>query len=311
MKVSLIGGTGFVGSHLVPALIAAGHVPRLLMRKPASGQGLPLERCEVVLGEVEDFAAVTACLTGADAVIYLIGILREFPDRGISFEGLQSRGVERTLAACQVAGVNRFLLMSANGVKPGGTAYQSTKYQAEEAVKASGLRWTIFRPSVIFGRPQGHMEFCTQLRRDIIDSPLPAPLFYSGLVPMGAGSFELAPVAVEDVAQAFVRALAKPEAEGRCFELCGPEPISWREILGTIAAAVGRSKMMLPAPALGVKMAALLLDSFPWFPITRDQITMLLEGNVCQDASAYELLGIEPKPFCVTSLGYLNESPSD
>ena len=307
MKVSLIGGNGFVGSHIVPALLAAGHVPRLLMRKPESGQGLPLDRCEVVLGDVEDLAAVTQCVTGADAVIYLIGILREFPARGISFEGLQSRGVALTLSACNLKGVGRFLLMSANGVKPDGTAYQRTKFQAEEAVKASGLRWTIFRPSVIFGRPQGRMEFCTQLRRDIIDSPLPAPLFYPGLLPMGAGSFQLAPVAVEDVAQAFVRALDEPETEGRSFELCGPEPKSWREILETIAAAVGKRKMMLPAPALGVKTAAALFDRFPWFPITRDQITMLLEGNVCADASAYPLLGIQPQAFTVASLSYLNE----
>ncbi len=308
MNVSLIGGTGFVGSHIVPALIAAGHVPRLLMRKPESGQGLPLDRCEVVLGDVEDLGAVTACVTGADAVIYLIGILREFPSRGISFEGLQSRGVALTLSACKLKGVGRFLLMSANGVKPDGTAYQRTKFQAEEAVKASGLRWTIFRPSVIFGRPQGRMEFCTQLRRDIIDTPLPAPLFYPGLLPMGAGSFQLAPVAVEDVAQAYVRALAKPETEGRTFELCGPEPKSWREILETIAAAVGKRKMMLPAPVLGVKTAAALFDRFPWFPIARDQITMLLEGNVCAEASAYPLLGIQPQAFTVASLEYLKEN---
>ncbi|MBP6734442.1 MAG: NAD(P)H-binding protein [Chromatiaceae bacterium] len=307
MKVSLIGGTGFVGSHIVPALIAAGHVPRLLMRHPESGHGLPLDHCEVVLGDVEDLAAVIQCVTGADAVIYLIGILREFPARGISFEGLQSRGVALTLSACNLKGVGRFLLMSANGVKPDGTAYQRTKFQAEEAVKASGLRWTIFRPSVIFGRPQGRMEFCTQLRRDIIDSPLPAPLFYPGLLPMGAGGFQLAPVAVEDVAQAFVRALDKPETEGRSLELCGPEPKSWREILETIAAAVGKRKMMLPAPALGVRTAAALFDRFPWFPITRDQITMLLEGNVCADASAYPLLGIQPQAFTVANLSYLNE----
>ena len=108
MKVSLIGGTGFVGSHIIPALLAAGHVPRLLMRHPESGHGLPLDRCEVVLGDVEDLAAVTQCVTGADAVIYLIGILREFPARGISFEGLQSRGVALTLSACNLKGVGRF-----------------------------------------------------------------------------------------------------------------------------------------------------------------------------------------------------------
>lgn len=307
MKVSLIGGTGFVGSHLVPALITAGLVPRLLMRHPGKGAGLPLESCEVVAGDIGDEAALAECVRGADAVIYLIGILREFPSQGITFEGLQWRGVERTLAACQAADVGRFVLMSANGVKPDGTAYQRTKYQAEEAVKASGLRWTIFRPSVIFGPPQGRMEFCTQLRRDIIDSPLPAPLFYPGLLPFGAGSFQLAPVAAEDVAQAFVRALERPETEGRTFELCGPEPKSWKEILETIAAAVGKRKLMVPAPAMGVMMAAALLDRFPWFPISRDQITMLLESNVCTDASAYPLLGIDPQPFTLESLSYLRQ----
>ena len=305
MKVSLIGGTGFVGSHIVPALVAAGHVPRLLMRDAASGRGLPLDQCEVVPGEVADTAALAECVRGADAVIYLIGILREFPSQGITFEGLQFSGVERTLAACQAAGVGRFVLMSANGVKPDGTAYQRSKYQAEEAVKASGLRWTIFRPSVIFGPPQGRMEFCTQLRRDIIDSPLPAPLFYPGLLPTGAGAFQLAPVAIADVAQAFVRALTRPETEGRTFELCGPEPKSWKEILATIAAAVDKRKLMLPAPAIGVKTAAALFDRFPWFPISRDQLTMLMEGNVCAEASAYPLLGINPQPFTVESLSYL------
>ena len=305
MKVSLIGGTGFVGSHIVPALIAAGHVPRLLMRDPASGRGLPLDQCEQVRGEVSDPAALAKCVQGADAVIYLIGILREFPSQGITFEDLQFRGVERTLEACRAAGVGRFVLMSANGVKPDGTAYQRSKYQAEEAVKASGLRWTIFRPSVIFGPPQGRMEFCTQLRRDIIDSPLPAPLFYPGLLPTGAGAFQLAPVAIADVAQAFVRALTRPETEGRTFELCGPEPKSWKEILATIAAAVDKRKLMLPAPAIGVKTAAALFDRFPWFPISRDQLTMLMEGNVCADASAYPLLGISPQPLTVESLSYL------
>jgi NADH dehydrogenase len=195
--------------------------------------------------------------------------------------------------------------MSANGVKAQGTAYQRTKFQAEEELRGSGLRWTIFRPSVIFGDPRGRMEFCTQLRRDIIDGILPAPLFYPGLLPTGAGAFQLAPIAVEDVAQAFVRALGRPDTEGRIFELCGPEAKSWKEILETIAAVVGKRKLMLPAPALGVKALAALLDRQAWFPITGDQITMLLEGNLCQDESAFQLLGIERTRFDADSLSYL------
>jgi NADH dehydrogenase len=307
VNVSLIGGTGFVGSHVVTALVEAGHRPRLLYRDSQQGPLAELDQCEVVRGVVEDPAAVAECVDGADAVIYLIGILREFPSKGITFEDLQHRGVSRTIAAAEGAGVDRFLLMSAVGARPEGTPYQRTKFLAEEDLRASGLRWTVFRPSVIYGNPRGRMEFCTQLRRDIIDSPLPAPLFYPGVLPLGAGSFQLAPVAVEDVAQAFVRSLDRPETEGRVLELCGPDPKSWKEILQTIAAAVGKRKLMLPAPALGVKAIATLFGGQPWFPITRDQITMLLEGNVCADDSAFPLLGIERTRFDIDSLAYLRD----
>ncbi len=305
MKTCLIGGTGFVGTHLVEKLIADGHRPRLLVRPGTKPRPAWLGAFETVSGEVGDPTAVAAAVCGCDAVIYLIGILREDPARGISFEELQYRGVERSIGAAKQAGVKRFLLMSANGVKADGTAYQRTKYLAEEALKASGLDWTIFRPSVIFGDPRGAMEFCTQLKRDIIDSPLPAPLFYPGLLPLNAGSFELAPVAVADVAAAFSRALTRDDSIGQTYALCGPEAKSWKEILGTIAAASGKTKWMLPAPALVVQSVAALLDRFPWFPITRDQIRMLLEGNSCGDDDGFRRLGMAPTAFDVASLAYL------
>jgi NADH dehydrogenase len=265
------------------------------------------DEVEITEGEIEDREAVDACLSGADAAIYLIGILREFPSRGITFEELQHRAVERAILAAADRGVSRFLLMSANGVKPHGTPYQRTKFQAEEALKASSLDWTIFRPSVIFGDPRGRMEFCSQLRGDIIDSPLPAPLFFGGLLPFGAGAFELAPVHVKDVAEAFVRALERPETAGGTLQLCGPDRLTWKQILSKIASAVGKKKFMAPAPALGVKAVATFLDGQSWFPITRDQINMLLEGNVCDAPGAFTLLGIEPRPFDDRTLSYLRD----
>ena len=304
MKVSLIGGTGFVGTHLVEHLITSGHQPRLLVRPGPTRAPWP-SGCELVPGAIEDPGALAECLSGTDAVVYLIGILRENPARGITFESLQFQGVEHTIAAARTAGVRRFVLMSANGVRPDGTPYQRTKYQAEQALMASGLDWSIFRPSVIFGEPRGHMEFCSQLKRDIIDSPLPAPLFYTGLLPINAGAFELAPVAVADVATAFCHALSHPETIGQTYDLCGPRALSWKEILTTIAAACGRTKLMLPAPALAVQTVAAVFDRFPWFPITRDQITMLLESNVCEGDNGFERLGMLPGPFDQTTLAYL------
>lgn len=305
MKVAVIGGTGFVGLHITRHLIAAGHVPRLLVRAGSEGKVENAAACELVRGEVGDKAALRDCLSGADAVIYLIGILREFPARGVTFEALQHQGVVDTIEAAQAAGVGRFILMSANGVHAEGTPYQRTKYQAEMALRASGLRWTVFRPSVIFGDAQGRMEFCSQLKKDIIDSPLPAPLFYEGLLPLKAGQFELAPVSITDVARAFVLALNEPRTESQVYSLCGPQRLTWKAILSTIAAASGTSKLMLPTPALGIQAAASLLDRYDWFPISRDQLKMLMEGNVCSENDSFARLGLTPTPFGVDQLDYL------
>jgi uncharacterized protein YbjT (DUF2867 family) len=304
MQVGIIGGTGFVGSHILKRLTAGGHTARALVR-PGSEHKLPAASgVDTVSGEVGNEAAVRACLEHVDAVIYLIGILREFPKKGITFDALQRRGAERTFNIARERGITRVLLMSANGVDAAATPYQQTKLAAEEALRASGLDWTIFRPSVIFGDPDGRMEFCSQLKSDLIDSPMPAPLFYQGLLPRDAGGFRLAPVHVEDVAEAFVSSLDRAESYGQTYELCGADALSWREILTTIAAAVGKRKLMVPAPVMAIGSVAALLDRFPWFPVTRDQLTMLLAGNTCTD-DGFGRLGIAPRPFDQTALNYL------
>jgi NADH dehydrogenase len=305
LKVCVIGGTGFVGSYIVDRLVCAGHTPRLLVRPGSAARVEHPDRCETVEGDVRDQAALTEAIAGADAVVYLVGLLRELPAHGITFEEMHLRGVERGILAALDQSVRRFVLMSANGVRPDGTAYQRTKYQGEQALRASGLDWTIFRPSVIFGEPRGRMEFCTQLKREIIDSALPAPLFYPGLLPLRAGRFELAPVSVDDVAEAFAQSLARPETIGHSFQLCGPEPLTWKQILTTIASAVGKTKLMLPVSALALKTAATLFDRQPWFPVTRDQLTMLMAGNTCDEPGAFGLFGINPRRFDVHSLAYL------
>ncbi len=307
MKVSVIGGTGFVGSHILTRLAAEGHSARVLVR-PGSEHKLPATPdCEPISGEVGDEAALRSCLEGSDAVIYLIGILRELPKRGVTFDALQRRGAERTFAIAAEVGVSRALLMSANGIDAAATPYQQTKLAAEEALKASALDWTIFRPSVIFGDPDGRMEFCSQLKSDLIDAPMPVPLFYQGWLPKNAGGFQLAPVHVDDVAEAFVGSLGRADTCGETYDLCGPDDLSWKQILSTIAAAVDKRKLMLPAPVMAIGTAAALLDRFPWFPVTRDQLTMLLAGNTCAD-DGFGRLGIAPRPFGQAALAYLRAS---
>lgn len=309
-RIGLFGGTGFVGSYLVDALLASNFHPVVLVRNGSEAKLRQHNRCTVVNGDIDDADAIKRVVDGSDALIYNIGILREFPKRGITYARLQDEAARRVMDTAATAGVPRFLLMSANGVKPDGTGYQRSKYNAEAHLQATDLDWTIFRPSVLFGDPRGRMEFATQLSAEIIDSPLPAPLFHAGLLPRGAGGFCMSPVHVSDVAAAFVKALQDPQTTGQTYHLGGPESITWREILNRLAAARGRRKWMLPAPAPGVMAAAALLDRFEAFPITRDQVRMLLEGNACPEDDLVKL-GIEPKPFSSEALHYLNESPRD
>jgi uncharacterized protein YbjT (DUF2867 family) len=306
MKVTLFGGTGFVGSYLIGALLEHGHHPVLLVRAASKHKVNQPDKCTLVTGDIADPAAVRSAIDGSDAVIYNIGILRESPAQGVTYEALHFEGARRAMDAAVEAGVRRFLLMSANGVKADGAGYQRSKYMAEQYLAITGLDWTIFRPSVLFGDPRGRMEFATQLYRDIVRSPLPAPLFFDGMLPLHAGMFRLSPVHVKDVAAVFVKALDMPETVGRTIALGGPESLSWKDILQTIARAAGTTKWTVPAPVLLLKGLAAALDRYAFFPITRDQLTMLMEGNTCDAQELLRTFGLAPTPFDAATLSYLH-----
>ena len=305
MKVTVFGGTGFVGSYLIDELLERGHHPVLLVRAASVHKANQPGRCTLVYGDIADPEAVRAAIDGADAVIYNIGILREFPARGVTYEALHFEGARRAIDAAEEAGVRRFVLMSANGVKADGTGYQRTKYMAEQYLATTDLDWTVFRPSVLFGKPRGRMEFASQLCRDVVRSPLPAPLFFEGLLPMHAGTFRMSPVHVKDVASVFVKALDMPETAGCIFSLGGPDALSWKNIVQTIARAAGTSKRMLPAPVLLLQGLAAVLDRYAFFPVTRDQLTMLMEGNTCDAHETFRRFGLVPARFDEASLSYL------
>ena len=304
MRVALFGGTGFVGSYLVDHLLAAGHEVSLLVRAGSEARVRGAQDCRVVTGDISDGAQIAATLDGCDAAIYNIGLLREFPSRGITFQAMHFEGARRVVDAAVAAGVSRFVMMSANGVRADGTAYQRTKFQADRYVAQSGLDYTIFRPSVLFGEPRGRMEFCTQLRDQMILPPLPAPAFHAGWLP-GGPPFRMSPVFVEDVAACFVRALSVPATLGQTYAVCGPDALEWPEIIRRIAAACGKRKIIVPAPVPALKLVAALLDRFEWFPVTRDQLTMLVEGNTGDSSALFQTLDIEPRRFEGDSLAYL------
>ncbi|MEQ9562263.1 MAG: complex I NDUFA9 subunit family protein, partial [Woeseiaceae bacterium] len=189
--------------------------------------------------------------------------------------------------------------------KDPGTSYQETKRRAEAYAFESGLDVTVFRPSVIFGDPRGAMEFATQLFQQMVRPPLPAISFFSGLSPE-KGAVLMSPVHVEDVAAAFVAALGNDGSIGKTYALGGPEVLSWQDMISRIAAATVRNKWFLPMPIGAMQIAATLLDWLPFFPVTRDQLTMLKEGNVADAGILRSLIGGEPKPFTASNLAYLD-----
>jgi NADH dehydrogenase len=309
MRITLFGGTGFVGSYIVDKLLTQGHHPVLLIRPGSTHKVHRASDCTLFIGDISDPTAVQAAVDGSDAVIYNIGILREFPAQGVTYEALHFEGARRAMDSAEAAGARRFLLVSANGVKADGTGYQRSKYMAEQYLASTGLDWTVFRPSVVFGDPRGRMEFATRLCQDLVRSPLPAPLFFDGLLPMRAGLFRMSPVHVEDVATVFVNALAMPSTVGRVFTLGGPEAVTWKDMVQIIARATGTSKRAIPAPAVLVKALAAALDQYAFFPVTRDQLTMLMEGNTCDGRETLEVFGLKPRPFDEANLSYLRAPP--
>ena len=317
MKVSVFGGSGFVGDYIINELIENDITPYALVRLGNESKITKHEKCKIVTGDIDNDTAVEQTMMNAEAVIYNIGIIREFKSSpslsvlvhdDITFEKLHYEGLKKCVDQAKKLNIKRFILMSANGVKENGTGYQSTKYRAEEYLKNSGLDWTIFRPSLIFGDSSGKQEFCKQLKKDMLSLPLPAPLFHKGFLPFNAGTFKMSPVHVEDVAKCFVNSLSEKQSIGKTFPLGGKE-MTWKEITKNIAIASDREdKIFIPAPVLPVKIVASLFDRFSWFPISRDQLTMLLEGNVCDGSEAYSLFNIkEPIEFNLDSLTYLSD----
>jgi NADH dehydrogenase len=272
MKVFLTGGTGFVGSEVLRQLVASGHAVRALVREGSEGKLETLKNVEVYTGDVTDASSLVGALEHCDAVIHLVGIIREFPGRGVTFQKTHVTATENILEACKEQGGSRYLHMSSNGAREhGSTAYHRTKWQAEELVRASGLDWTIFRPSLIFGPGSEFVGMLADLIRRLPVVPV-----------IGSGQYRMQPVAVTQVATSFVKALERTETIGSIYHLGGGESYSYDEILDLTAQALGKQKAAkMHQPLFMIKPVIKMMQGFERFPITGDQLKMLVEGNVC------------------------------
>ena len=281
-KLVILGGTGFVGRHLVSRLAREGHRIVLLSRNIAlhSDRLLPpgVDLREL---DVYDPTALQQAFAGADAVINLVGILNERGDNGRGFRRAHVELSKLVIAAMKLAGVRRLLQMSALDAGRGQSHYLKSRGEAEAAVKASGLDWTIFEPSVIFGPGDGlFCRFATLLRL--------APV-----LPLARAGARFAPVYVGDVVEAYRRALHDRRTFGEVYELYGPDVFTLREIVRMTARQCGLKRLVLPLPDAIGRLQAWLCDFLPGKPFSSDNFRSLLTDSV-GGVDGLHRLGIEP-----------------
>ena len=293
-QLVILGGTGFVGSHLVPRLAADGHRIVLLSRNREQHRELGvLPAVSVRSVDVYNDDALRRQLAGADAVINLIGILNAGGKHTFQRTHVELTG--RLIAACQAAGVQRLHQMSSLKAGQGLSQYLKTRGEAEALVRASTLDWTIYQPSVIFGAGDGLVSrFAALLRR------MP-------MLPLARAKARMAPTFVGDVAEAIARCVdSEPPAQRRSYELYGPEVLTLGEIVHKIRDAAGLHTPIIALPDSLGRLQAQFAELLPGKPFSLDNFRSLRTDSVGK-VDGYAALGIVPQPFTSWLPVLLNE----
>lgn len=289
--IFITGGTGFVGTEIQKAL--KGHPLKVLVRKGDVGQRNP--EATYVTGDVTEAASLAGAMDGCKTVIHLVAIIEE--TGGATFDKVIRQGTENAVAEAKRAGVEHFIHMSALGVRNDPQyPYFYAKFQAEEAVKQSGIPYTIFRPSIIFGPKDG---FINQLA-DLVRSAPVVPI-------AGTGRSLFQPVSVGEVAKSFAWAVDHSESYGKTYDLGGPDILTYDQIIDIIQKQIGTSKKKAHIPAGLVGGVVAISSPLPKKlrpPVTKDQLKMLDIDN-CTDTSATAELAGKPQLRLQDGIGYL------
>jgi len=297
--VTVFGGSGFVGRHLVGRLAKQGWIVRVAVRRPSRADFLkPLGEVGQITplrAPVQDPIAVEAAVEGADAAINLVGILYERGKQ--TFAGVHVRGAQTVAEAAAAAGVERLVQVSAIGADPHAAAvYARSKAAGEAAVKTAFPSATIVRPSIIFGPEDDFFNRFAAMAR--LSPALPL---------IGGGSTRFEPVYVGDVAEAIAKCLVDPACAGKTYELGGPRVYTFKELLQLLLRQIRRRRLLVPWPFALAEVQARFLELLPVPPLTRDQLRMLRRDNVVSEgALTLADLGIAPTAAEVILPTYLD-----
>jgi len=290
--VVVVGGSGFVGRHLVPRLVEAGwRVSVVTRRRDRARHLFLLPTVDVVEADAADVAALAGIAAGAGALVNLTGILNE--TTGASFARAHVEITRNCIAACRSAGVPRLLQMSGlNADLAGSSRYLRSKGEAEALVAASGLAWTIFQPSVIFGPEDSFLNLFAKLARTL---PVMA---------LGSPNARFQPVWVGDVAACFVGALGNGATVGRRYPLCGPRVYTLQELVRYVGEVAATPRPILTlGPALS-RWQAFALEHLPGRLMSRDNLASMERDSVC-DCPFPPVFGIAPAPLEAVAPAYL------
>jgi NADH dehydrogenase len=290
--ILVVGGTGFVGRYVVDRLAAAGDCVVVPTRSRDKARHLfVLPTVSVVAADVNRAAELPRLVEGVSAVINLVGILNE--TGGQTFQKAHVDLADHVIAACKVAGVRRLVHMSALNADPAGPSrYLRSKGEAEAAVEASGLDWTIVQPSVIFGREDAFLNLFARILRIV---PVMA---------LARADARFQPVYVGDVAECIVRALSLPATIGHKYPLCGPEIYTLRELVRYAGDVIGKPR---PIIALGPKLGmlqAMALEFLPGTLMSRDNLASMQRDSVC-DCEFPAVFGLRPQTLETVAPTYL------
>jgi uncharacterized protein YbjT (DUF2867 family) len=298
--VCVIGGSGFVGNHVVQQLAARGMRVRVPTRRRERAKALiVLPTVEVVNADVHDPATLDRMVAGADAVISLVGILHE--SRAGDFARAHAELPRKIVDACRESGVRRLLHVSAlKAAHDAPSAYLRSKADGEQrirAAQASGIRTTILRPSVIFGREDHFLNLFARLARALPVIALASP----------RARFQ--PVHVEDVARAIVASVELSQTYDRNFDLCGPATYTLQELVEYVCTLLQMERPILP---LNDEMSYLLARMMEWLPvklISRDNYYSMKVDSVC-DCPFPEVFGFHPSSLeAVVPMYLLDNTP--
>jgi len=307
-SILVTGASGFVGGHVVPALLGAGHSVVALVRSRSAGETvlgrLPAaDRANVELrtGDITRPPTLGPALAGVDAVVHLVAIPRDFSG-GAEMRLVNTEGTRSVVLAMRQEGVGRLIHMGALGVVDDPSLhYASSKAKAEALVAESGLDWTIVKPSLQFGPGDGFFNIIARLVR-----------LSPGIVPVpGDGSSRFQPIHAGDVARVVIAALADGTTIGETFELGGPRYWTYREITEEVLTALRKRRAVVPMPVALIRLVAgaAELIRLP-FPVATDQLRQLRLDNIGQLDLVKSRFGFEPRTMA-GALGYLTTQRRD